>query len=148
MLQYYAAALLAALGPAVPPPAAVQDTAAPAPAGEFRQLGRWDVRLDRVENPRDDRLTHVYITLRNDSAASLVQTGDVWVTLEDGTGSGQRSGQGLRAIPGRPQLFGSPPPIVRPGGEIRTKYVFDRNRDAGSQRIVIEEGEHQVAYEG
>ncbi|NML08294.1 hypothetical protein [Sphingomonas sp. G-3-2-10] len=147
MLQYYAAVLLAALAPAATLPMVVQDMVAPAPAGDFRPLGRWDVRLDRVENPRDDRLTHVYITLRNASAANLVQTGDVWVTLEEGTGSGQRSGQGLRAVPGRPELFGSPPPIVRPGGEIRTKYVFDRNRDGGSQRIVIEEGEHQVAYE-
>lgn len=147
MMHYYAAVLLAAMGPAVTPPATVQDMAAPEPAGEFRSLGRWDVRLDRVENPRDDRLTHVYITLRNASARNLVQTGDVWVTLEEGTGSGQRSGQGLRAVPGRPELFGSPPPIVRPGGEIRTKYVFDRNRDGGSQRIVIEEGEYQVAYE-
>lgn len=68
------------------------------------------------------------------------------MTLEGGDGAPQHSGQGLRAVPGRPELFGSPPPTIRPGGEIRTKFVFDRNRQAGVRRITIEEGEHHVAY--
>jgi hypothetical protein len=120
---------------------------APQPVADgFRPLGRWDVRLDKVEDPREDRLTHVYLTLRNASPANLYQTGDVWVTLEGADGAPQRSGQGLRAVPGRPELFGSPSPTIRPGGEIRTKFVFDRNRLAGPRRITIEEGEHHVAY--
>ena len=128
------------------PPPAPSNPAPQQPASGFRPLGRWDVRLDKVEDPREDRLTHVYLTLRNASSAPLLQTGDVWVTLEGGDGVPQRSGQGLRAIPGRPELFGSPPPTIRPGGEIRTKFVFDRNRQAGPRRITIEEGEHLVTY--
>jgi hypothetical protein len=110
-------------------------------------LAKWDVRLDRVENPRDDRLTHVYLTLRNAGTGTLLQTQDVWVYLEDSGGVEQRSGQGLLAQPGYPKLFGSPPPVVRPGREIRTKFVFDRHEGAAPARITVEEGGKEAVFE-
>lgn len=132
-------------GPSTPVPAPGWSEA---PADGFQPLGKWDVRLDRVENPRDDRLTHVYLTLRNPVSGTrdLLQTQDVWVYLEAG-GIEQKSGQGLRAEPGYPKLFGSPPPVVRPGKEIRTKFVFDRQSGGGAMTITIEEGGQQAVYD-
>ncbi len=119
----------------------------PAPAADgFEPLGRWDVRIDKVENPRDDRLTHVYVTLRNASTQTLLQTGDVWVYLETSDGVTQRSGQGLRAVPGPAQLFGSPPPVVLPGKEIKAKYIFDRHRGVTLTSIMVMEGEHKAEF--
>jgi hypothetical protein len=113
--------------------------------GDFQPLGAWSVRVDRVENPRNDRLTHVYLTLRNDSTRRLMQTEGVNVLHEDGSGLVTQSSQGLKALPGRPELFGSPPPIVLPGREIRTKFVFDRNGRTAS--ITVEEGEYSAAFD-
>jgi hypothetical protein len=130
-----------------PIPPAPPGPVAEAPVPGFQPLGKWDVRLDRVENPRDDRLTHVYLTLRNAGTGTLLQTQDVWVYLEDSSGVEQRSGQGLKAQPGRPELFGSPPPVVRPGKEIRTKFVFDRNQGASPTRITVEESGKEAVFE-
>ncbi|HZF41976.1 MAG TPA: hypothetical protein VEZ48_01040 [Sphingomonadaceae bacterium] len=129
--------------PAPPPSGPITE----APAGDFQPLAKWDVRLDRVENPRDDRLTHVYLTLRNGGTADLLQTQNVWVYLESSDGLEQKSGQGLRPVPGYPQLFGSPPPVVRPGKEIRTKFVFDRNEGASPSKVTVEEGGKEAVYE-
>jgi hypothetical protein len=128
----------------VPPPAGPTTEA---PAGGFHPLGKWDVRLDRVENPRDDRLTHVYLTLRNSGTAELIQTQNVWVYLESSDGLEQKSGQGLRALPGYPKLFDSPPPVVRPGKEIRTKFVFDRNEGGSPSKVTVEENGKQAEFE-
>ncbi len=117
------------------------------PAQGFQALSKWDVRLDKVENPRDDRLTHVYLTLRNAGTGTLLQTQDVWVYLEDSSGVEQRSGQGLQPQPGYPKLFGSPQPVVRPGKEIRTKFVFDRHQGASPTRITVEEGGKEATFE-
>ncbi|NIJ19171.1 hypothetical protein FHS95_000840 [Sphingomonas naasensis] len=132
--------------PAPAPSAPTPGSETEAPAGDYQPLGKWDVRLDRVENPRDDRLTHVYLTLRNPGTRDLLQTEDVWVYLEAG-GVEQRSGQGLRAEPGYPKLFGSPPPVVRAGKEIRTKFVFDRQNGGGPMTLTIEEGGKQAVYD-
>jgi hypothetical protein len=110
----------------------------PAPTGEFKRLGAWSARIDRVENPRDDRLVHVYLTLRNDSTRRLLQTEGISVLHEDSYGMTVENGQGVKAMPGRPELFGSPPPIVLPGRELRTKFVFDRNGRTAS--ITVQEG--------
>jgi hypothetical protein len=134
-------------GPSRPAPSPAPGPVAEVPADGFQSLARWDVRLDRVENPRDDRLTHVYLTLRNAGTATLLQTQDVWVYLEDSGGVEQRSGQGLLPQPGYPKLFGSPPPVVRPGREIRTKFVFDRHEGASPTRITVEEGGKEAAFE-
>jgi hypothetical protein len=53
----------------------------------------------------------------------------------------------LKAQPGRPELFGSPPPVVRPGKEIRTKFVFDRNQGASPTRITVEESGKEAVFE-
>ncbi|MBP2161509.1 MULTISPECIES: hypothetical protein [Asticcacaulis] len=131
-------------------PAPVPHTPAPSEpasaADGFAPLGRWDVRIDKVENPRDDRLTHVYLTLRNAGTQTLLQTGDVWVYFETSDGLTQRSGQGLRAVPGPAQLFGSPPPVVLPGHEIKAKYIFDRHRGVTLTSIMVMEGEHKAEF--
>ena len=137
-------------GPSQPPPArptpAPSPGPAPAPAADgFQPLEKWDVRVDRVENPRDDRLTHVYLTLRNSGTGPLVQTQGVSVRHEDGDGVVTESGQGLRAKPGYPELFGSPPPVVLPGREIKTKFVFDRN--GGTARITVVEGKATADFD-
>lgn len=128
-------------------PATVAEPTAASPAGDFQSLAKWNVRLDRVENPRDDRLTHVYLTLRNAGSTTILQTEGVWVYLQDSSGVEQRSGQGVQAQPGYPQLFGSPPPVVRPGKEIRTKFVFDRRQGASPLRVTVEEGGREAAFE-
>ena len=102
--------------------------------------------MDRVENPREDRLTHVYLTLRNASTQTLHHTGDVWVYLEDTSGATQRSGQSLRAVAGPPQLFGSSP-VVFPGKTLKVKFVFDRVKGASITRITVAEGDHEADYE-
>ena len=48
--------------------------AQPALADDFKPLGVWAARIDRIENPPQDRLVHVYVTLRNISDKPLVQT--------------------------------------------------------------------------
>ncbi len=138
--------------PAPPEPRPVPQTPAPTvpqpePAADgFEPLGKWDVRIDKVENPRDDRLTHVYVTLRNAGTQNLLQTEDVWVYLETSDGLTQRSGQGLRALPGPAQLFGSPPPVVLPGKEIKAKYIFDRHRGVTLTSIMVMEGDHKAEF--
>lgn len=127
--------------PAPQPPAPQPQT----PADDFQPLGKWDVRIDKVENPREDRLTHVYVTLRNASSQVQYQTGEVWVYLEDASGATQRSGQGVRAIPGPPQLF-SGTPTVFPGKTIKAKYVFDRVRGATITGITVTEGEYRAEF--
>ena len=131
--------------PQQPRPPLPQTPVPETPADDFQPLGRWDVRIDKVENPRDDRLTHVYLTLRNASSQVQHQTGEVWVYLEDTSGATQRSGQGLRAIPGPPQLF-SGSPVVFPGKTIKTKYVFDRVRGATITGITVTEGEYRAEF--
>lgn len=121
------------------------DPVAEAREDGFAPLGAWSVRVDRVENPREDRLVHVYLTLRNDSTRTLMQTESISVLHEDNAGITVESGQGLRAQPGYPQLFGSPPPVVEPGREIQTKFVFDRNRGASTVRITVQEGQDHSA---
>ncbi|MNX06719.1 hypothetical protein D3C86_363910 [compost metagenome] len=130
--------------PAPPRPEPSQPEQIPS-GDDFQPLGAWSVRVDRLENPRNDRLTHVYLTLRNDSTRRLMQTEGVNVLHEDGSGLVTQSSQGLKALPGRPELFGSPPPIVLPGREIRTKFVFDRNGRTAS--ITVEEGEYSTVFD-
>lgn len=131
-----------------PVPRPDPETPQPPAADDFQPLGAWSVRVDRVENPREDRLVHVYLTLRNDSTRPLLQTQDVSVLHQDSTGIMVESGQGLKALPGYPELFGSPPPVVLPGNEIRTKFVFDRNRGASTTLIIVQEGrDHTAEFE-
>lgn len=120
-----------------------------APANDgFLPLGAWEVRVDQVENPREDRLVHVYLTLRNASTRRLMQTEGISVLHEDSSGIAVESGQGLKAQPGYPELFGSPPPVVLPGREIRTKFVFDRNRGARTTQVTVQEGaDHAAVFE-
>jgi hypothetical protein len=119
----------------------------PTPTADgFEALAKWDVRVDRVENPRDDRLVHVYPTLRNAGSQNLLQTEDVWVYLETSDGLTQRSGQGLRALPGPAQLFGSPPPVVLPGKEIKTKFIFDRQAGVTIKGITVMEGDRRAEF--
>ncbi len=117
-------------------------------ADGFEPLGAWSVRIDQVENPREDRLVHVYVTLRNDSVQRLLQTEGINLLHEDSTGITTQSSQSLKARPGYPELFGSPPPVTLPGQELRAKFVFDRNRGAQTARIVVEEGvDHSAAFD-
>jgi len=119
--------------------------AQPAAADDFKPLGVWAARIDRIENPPQDRLVHVYVTLRNISDKPLVQTERVALLMEDSLGVTVESGQGLRPIAGYPKLFDSPPPITPPGGEIAAKYVFDRNKDAKVVAIMVEESREHMA---
>ena len=119
--------------------------AQPAAADDFKPLGVWAARIDRIENPPQDRLVHVYVTLRNISDKPLVQTERVALLMEDSLGVTVESGQGLRPIAGYPKLFDSPPPITPPGGEIAAKYVFDRNKDAKVVAIMVEESREHLA---
>lgn len=140
-----------ALAAASPAPAQVAsgEANAEAPAADgFEALGAWSVRIDRVENPREDRLVHVYLTLRNDSTRRLLQTEGINLLHEDSTGITTQSSQSLKAQPGYPELFGSPPPVTLPGQELQTKFVFDRNRGSQTVRIDVEEGpDHSAAFE-
>lgn len=134
---------------AAPAFAQTATVAAPAPSADgFKPLGAWAVRVDRVENPREDRLVHVYLTLRNIGTTPLVQTERIAVLFEDSLGITVEGGQGLRAQPGYPKLFDSPPPITQPGQEIQTKFVFDRNKGARTVSITVEESrEHSATFD-
>ncbi|CAN7480578.1 hypothetical protein LJR164_003242 [Phenylobacterium sp. LjRoot164] len=132
-----AAAALAALFVCLAQPAAADDG--------FKPLGVWAARIDKVETPSQDRLVHVYVTLRNISDKPLVQTERVALLMEDSLGVTVESGQGLQPIAGYPKLFDSPPPMTPPGGEIAAKYVFDRNKDARVVAIMVEESREHLA---
>ena len=119
--------------------------AQPAAATDFKPLGVWAARIDRIENPPQDRLVHVYVTLRNISDKPLVQTERVALLMEDSLGVTVESGQGLQPIAGYPKLFDSPPPMTPPGGENAAKYVFDRNKDARVVAIMVEESREHLA---
>lgn len=96
------------------------------------------MRIDRVERPADDRLVHVYLTLRNDGPRRLLQTQDVSVVHRDSMGISAESSQSLKPQTGRPELFGAPQPVALPGRELRAKYVFDRN--GATTGITVREG--------
>lgn len=126
--------------PAPPPP-----PLPPAPTNDgFKPVGKFDVRLDKVV--AEGRYWHVYMTLRNASSGTLVQAQGVDVRLEDSDGVGVESGQAVRARPGPPELFGSPPPTTRPGGTLPVKFVFDKRDGAAPARIIVMEGEHEAAF--
>ncbi|MNK09517.1 hypothetical protein D3C87_274790 [compost metagenome] len=120
-----------------------QVPSAPAADG-FKPVGKFDVRLDRVV--AEGRYWHVYLTLRNAASHSLVQAQGVDVRLEDSDGIGVESGQAVRARPGPPELFGSPPPTTRPGGTLPVKFVFDKREGADPMRILVLEGEHEAVF--
>ncbi len=123
-------------------------TPAPAPSsnGSFKPVGSFDVRLDRVEAPREDKLFHVFLTLRNATAQSLLLADGLVVRFEDSDGVGVESGQALLPRPGYPQLFGSPSPSTRPGGELRVKYVFDRRSGTRPVRIIAIQGDREAEF--
>ncbi len=127
-------------------PAPIPNTpGTPSPAvGGFKPVGKFDVRLDRVV--AEGRYWHVYLTLRNATSHTLVQAQGVDVRLEDSDGIGVESGQAVRARPGPPELFGSPPPITRPGGTLPVKFVFDKREGADPARIVVLEGEYEAVF--
>lgn len=138
---------MAAASPALAQVAPGEANAEAQSADGFEPLGAWSVRIDQVENPREDRLVHVYVTLRNDSTRRLLQTEGINLLHEDSTGITTQSSQSLVAQPGYPALFGSPPPVTLPGQELRAKFVFDRNRGARTVSIVVEEGaEHSATF--
>lgn len=110
----------------------------------FKPVGKFDARIDKVV--AEGRYWHVYLTLRNATAYSLVQAEGVDVRLEDSEGLGVESGQAVRARPGPPELFGSPPPTTRPGGTIAVKFVFDKREGASPARILVMEGEREAAF--
>lgn len=121
-------------------------TAPPAPpvADGFKPVGKFDVRLDKVV--AEGRYWHVYLTLRNAASYTLVQAQGVDVRLEDSDGIGVESGQAVRARPGPPELFGSPPPTTRPGQTLPVKFVFDKREGTEPVRILVTEGEHEAAF--
>ncbi|NML08290.1 hypothetical protein [Sphingomonas sp. G-3-2-10] len=125
----------------VPPVPAPPQT--PANDG-FKPVGKFDARIDKVV--AEGRYWHVYVTLRNATAYPLVQAEGVDVRLEDSEGLGVESGQAVRARPGPPELFGSPPPTTRPGGTIAVKFVFDKREGASPARILVMEGEREAAF--
>lgn len=135
--------------PGAPPaPPAIPATPAPAPlpSDSFKPVGSYDVRLDRVEAPREDKLFHVYLTLRNATAQNLLLADGLVVRFEDSDGVGVESGQALLPRPGYPQLFGSPSPSTRPGGELRVKYVFDRRSGTRPVRIIAIQGDREAEF--
>lgn len=118
----------------------------PSPAADdFKPVGKFDVRLDKVV--AEGRYWHVYLTLRNAASHTLVQAQGVDVRLEDSDGIGVESGQAVRARPGPPELFGSPPPITRPGRTLPVKFVFDKREGASPVRILVTEDEHEAAFD-
>lgn len=122
-----------------------QAPSTPSPAADgFKPVGKFDVRLDRVV--AEGRYWHVYLTLRNAASHPLVQAQGVDVRLEDSDGIGVESGQAVRARPGPPELFGSPPPTTRPGGTLPVKFVFDKREGADPVRILVLEGEHEAVF--
>ena len=115
------------------------------PAGAFKPLAKWDVRVDRVEMPRDDQLVHVYLTFRNPGGQKLLQTEGVYVQLEDSEGVVRESGQSLRPVPGYPQLFGTSPAVM-PGRELQVKFVFDRAKGTRPVRVTVVEGDKTAEF--
>lgn len=110
----------------------------------FEPLSLWSVRIDRIENPRDDKLVHVYLTLRNDSAMPLTQTELISVLHENSLGFTAESGQSLKPQPGYPARF-DPPPVTEPGGQVQAKFVFDRQPGSRTAGITVEEGRDRSA---
>jgi hypothetical protein len=111
----------------------------------FKHLEAFDVRLDKVV-AEDGRFWHVYMTLRNASSGTLVQAQGINVRFEDSDGVGVESGQAVRAKPGYPELFGSPPPTTRPGGTLPVKFVFDKKVGARPSKVSVYEGEKFVEF--
>lgn len=117
----------------------------PVAADGFKPVRNFAVRLDKVV--AEDRYWHVYLTLRNITPGVLVQAQGVDVRFEDTDGVGVESGQAVRAKPGYPELFGSPPPTTRPGGELPVKFVFDMRSGTDPARVIVMEGDRQVTFD-
>ncbi|WP_199193085.1 hypothetical protein [Allosphingosinicella deserti] len=139
-------------GPSVPGPAAPSDDPAPQPAppsiptgGGFKSLGKWDVRLDRIDLPRDDELVHVYLTFRNATRGVLWQTQGIQVRLGGDDGVTEQNGQSLRAVEGPLRQFPAPP-AVDPGTELPAKFVFSRREGANPSSVTVIEGDKRVAF--
>lgn len=126
------------------PPPTRPPTQSPSPG--FKPVGKWDVRLDRVETPSEDRLVHVYLTFRNATKGVLYQTQGVQVRLEDDQGTATQNGQSLRAVAGYPRQFPSPP-VVDPTRELRVKFVFHREDGVTPQSIVVMENGRQARFD-
>ena len=114
-------------------------------SGDFRQVAKWDVRLDRIELPRDDDLVHVYLTFRNASHGVLWQTQCVQVRLGSDDGVTEQNGQSLRSVEGPPILFDRPP-AVDPGAELKAKFVFSRRSGTNPARATVIEGDRRAEF--
>lgn len=129
--------------PAPSQPTPGGSTPVPSAVG-FKPVGNFEVRLDKVV--AEDRYWHVYMTLRNASSDLLVQAQGVNVRFEDTDGVGVETRQAVRAKPGYPELFGSPPPITRPGGTLPVKFVFDKRSGADPAKIIVMEDDKSAEF--
>jgi hypothetical protein len=118
----------------------------PGSDGGFRQLRKYDVRLDRIETPRDDRLVHIYLTLKNATQSQqYVSSGVVQVQLRDSDGATKQTGQVLRPVAGALQHFGSTP-VLQPGEELKVQFALQLDSGTSPTKVIVVEGDKRAEF--
>lgn len=114
---------------------------APPPPLTFEPVGRFDVRLERLERPRGSRVVRAVVTVRN--ATETVQyltSGALRAILTDADGVGQERNQFWRGSGDPPALF-SGTPTVQPGAAITVRFVFNPDMPQLDTLTLIDAGE-------
>jgi len=104
-------------------------------------VGRFDVRLERLERPRGSRVVRAVVTVRN--ATETVQyltSGALRAILTDADGVGQERNQFWRGSGDPPALF-SGTPTVQPGAAITVRFVFNPDMPQLDTLTLIDAGE-------
>lgn len=119
-----------------------QPPAPPTQDGAFKSLNRIDVRVDRVVVARGypTHQVHAFVTVKNASATPQYFTsGFMKVFLADADGAGWERSQPYRAS-GEPAELFMATPVIRPGGELKVRYVFTPEVDARLTSLTLTEG--------
>lgn len=118
----------------------------PSQHGEFRALGMFEVRLDRLERPRAGGVVLAAVTIRNvGRTVQHLPSGTFRAILTDADGAGQERNQLWRGSGEPAQLFNGTP-ALQPGAELTVRFTFNPDvRDLAS--LVLMRGGDQVVFD-
>jgi hypothetical protein len=119
----------------------------PPVAAAFKPLNRVDVRVDRVVVARGypTHQVHVYVTMKNTSASPQYHTGWLKVVLADADGVSWERSQPYSASREPAALFAETP-VIQPGGELRSRYIFTPEVDAQLSTLTLSEGGKSAVF--
>jgi hypothetical protein len=88
---------------------------------------------------------HVFVTMKNTSATPQYHTGWLKVVLADADGVSWERSQPYRATREPAELFAETP-VIQPGGELKSRYIFTPEVDAQLTTVTLSEGGKSATF--